>query len=99
MAGKRTERVDGGTVTIETRDIDGIPDAARTVTFTPDAGTPAANAEQTRGRVEQAFTGLRAVANSGGTLTAAQLSNAVRLLATVLLHLLRLQLGRHEDAD
>jgi hypothetical protein len=99
MAGKTTKKVEGGMITIETRDIDGIPDAARTVTFTPDAGTPNDNADQTRDRAEKAFNGLQAVTNSTGPLTVAQLSNAVRLLATVLLHILRLQLGRHEDVD
>lgn len=57
------------------------------------------NADTLRARAEQAIDGLRLIKASTGTLTGLQLSNAVRLLATVLLAILRLQLNRLDDTD
>jgi hypothetical protein len=63
------------------------------------ARTAAANDSTMRADVDQALDGLRAIINSSGTLTAAQLSNAVRLLARVLLRLCRFQLGKLDAVD
>jgi hypothetical protein len=63
------------------------------------ARTAEANATLMRADVDQALDGLRAIINSSGTLTGAQLSNAVRLLARVLLRLCRFQLGKLDAAD
>lgn len=57
------------------------------------------NADTLRTRADQSIAGLVQIKNSTGTLTGLQLSNAVRLLATVLLAILRLQLGRLDDTD
>jgi hypothetical protein len=50
-------------------------------------------------RALAAIDGLRQIKNSTSTLSAAQLSNAVRLLATVVLVLLRNLYGRFEEDD
>jgi hypothetical protein len=63
------------------------------------ARTAATNDTAMRAEVDQALDGLRAIINSSGTLTAAQLSNAVRLLARVLLRLCRFQLGKLDAVD
>lgn len=68
-------------------------------THEPEMTPERVNRDTTRQRAEQALDGLRTIKNTTGSLTAAQLSNAVRLLATVCLHLARLQLGRHEDTE
>ncbi len=47
----------------------------------PEPATLDANRVTLRTEAREAFTGLRAIVNSSGTLTGAQLSNAVRLLA------------------
>jgi hypothetical protein len=81
----------------------GVP----TVVWTSRAWTPEelavrtadANNAAMRAEVDQALDGLRAIINSSGTLTAAQLSNAVRLLARVLLRLCRFQLGKLDAVD
>lgn len=52
-----------------------------------------------RADADQALDGLRLIANSTGTLTGAQLSNAVRLLAKVAIRLVRLQLRKLDGAD
>jgi hypothetical protein len=52
-----------------------------------------------RAEVDQALDGLRLITNSSGTLTAAQLSNAVRLLARVLIRVIRFQLGKLDAVD
>lgn len=57
------------------------------------------NADTLRTRADQSIAGLVLIKNSAGTLTGLQLSNAVRLLATVLLAILRIQLGRLDDTD
>lgn len=56
--------------------------------------TTDSNEEATRTRAWNAADGLRQIRDSTGVLTATSLSNAVRLIARVVLHLLRLQLGR-----
>lgn len=48
-------------------------------------------------RADQALDGLKTIRDSTGALTLAQLSNAVRLLATVVIALVRLRLGRRDD--
>ena len=48
---------------------------------------------------DKALDGLRQLAASTGTLTGAQLSNAVRLLARVAIRLVRLQLGKLDGTD
>jgi hypothetical protein len=63
------------------------------------ARTAAANETTIRAEVDQALDGLRQIANSSGTLTAAQLSNAVRLLARVLIRMIRFQLGKLDAVD
>lgn len=55
--------------------------------------------ETARADADQALDGLRLIANSTGTLTGAQLSNAVRLLARVAIRLARLQLRKLDAAD
>jgi hypothetical protein len=70
--------------------------------FTADelaARAAAVNAATMRAEVDQALDGLRQIANSSGTLTAAQLSNAVRLLARVLIRVIRFQLGKLDAVD
>lgn len=52
--------------------------------------TEQANASTIEDSVDQALTDLRTIANSSGTLTGAQLSNAVRVIARVLI-----RFGRH----
>lgn len=52
-----------------------------------------------RTRVDQALDGLRQIRDSSGTLTAAQLSQAVRLLARVQIALVRLVLRKLDDTD
>lgn len=47
-------------------------------------------------RVNDALGGLKTIADSTGTLTALQLSNAVRLLARAVIALIRIRLGRRE---
>lgn len=61
--------------------------------------TSETNETSTRTNAEQAIDGLRTIAGSSGTLTAAQLSSAVRLLARVALHVIRITLGKHDAAD
>jgi hypothetical protein len=63
------------------------------------ARTRDANDLTMRAEVDQALDGLRQIANSSGTLTAAQLSNAVRLLARVLIRVIRFQLGKLDAVD
>ncbi len=53
----------------------------------------------TRTKAEQAIDGLKSIANSSGTLTGLQLSNAVRLLAKVSLHLIRMSLNKHDVTE
>lgn len=65
----------------------------------PEMTPERANRDATAQKAEAAFDGLRTLKSTTGNLTAAQLSNAVRLLATVCLHLVRLQLARHEDTE
>lgn len=62
-------------------------------------GTPQDTAAKQRDRALAAIDGLRQIKNSTGTLTAAQLSSAVRLQASVLLVLLRHAYQRHEEDD
>lgn len=52
-----------------------------------------------RTQAEAALIGLRTTATSTGTLTGAQLSNAVRLMAKVLIALVRLQLSKLDSTD
>jgi hypothetical protein len=47
-------------------------------------------------RIDQALDGLKLIRDSTGTLTALQLSNAVRLLANVAIAVVRLYIGRVE---
>lgn len=61
--------------------------------------TATANEDALRQRAENALADLRTVAGSSGTLTGAQLSNAVRLLARVAAALIRLHLRRLEGTD
>jgi hypothetical protein len=63
------------------------------------ARTRDANDLTMRAEVDQALDGLRQIANSSGTLTAAQLSNAVRLLARVLIRVIRFQLSKLDGVD
>ena len=66
-----------------------------TATFPVVADDPAnINYRTMRADASQAMDGLRQIANSTGTLTGAQLSNAVRLLARVAIRLVRLQLSQ-----
>ena len=55
------------------------------------------NAATLRTRADEALADLRTIATSSGTLTAAQLSNAVRLCARVLIALVRLHLSKLDD--
>jgi hypothetical protein len=50
-------------------------------------------------RADAALADLRTIATSTGTLTGAQLSNAVRVLARVGIALIRLELRRLDDTD
>jgi len=50
-------------------------------------------------RALDAIAGLRQIKGTTGTLTGAQLSNAVRLLATVALVLVRRAYDRHDEDD
>lgn len=65
----------------------------------PDAGWRERNADTIRARADQALEGLRTIAGSSGTLTGAQLSNAVRLLARACIALVRLSLSRLDNVD
>lgn len=87
------------TITVEIRSSGDGKGTVRTVTATPKPGSPSEVDATLRARTEQSIDGLRLIKNSAGALTAAQLSNAVRLLATVLLAILRLQLARFDDTD
>ncbi len=57
------------------------------------------NAATLRDRAATSLAGLALIKRSTGTLTLLQLSNAVRLLATVVLAIARLQLSRLDDTD
>jgi hypothetical protein len=57
------------------------------------------NANALAGRVDQAVTDLRTIANGTGTLTTAQLSTAVRTIAKVLLVAVRIQFNRLDATD
>lgn len=57
------------------------------------------NATTLRARAENAIADLALIKRSSGVLTGAQLSNAVRSLATALLAIMRLQLARLDDTD
>lgn len=57
------------------------------------------NESTLRTRAESALADLRILAGTSGTLTTAQLSNAVRLLARVALAVARLHLRRFDSAD
>jgi hypothetical protein len=80
-----------------------------TTTIDLDTGTTTVNetplpaeavAENTiRDDADKALDGLRQIATSTGTLTGAQLSNAVRLLARVAIRLVRLQLSKLDATD
>jgi hypothetical protein len=63
------------------------------------ARTAAANNTAMRAEVDQALADLRLITGSSGTLTGAQLSNAVRLLARVLIRMIRFQLGKLDAVD
>lgn len=52
-----------------------------------------------RTRADSALTDLRTIRDSSGNLSSAQLSNAVRLLARVLIVLVRLALSRYDGVD
>jgi hypothetical protein len=70
--------------------------------FTADelaARAAAVNAATMRAEVDQALDGLRQIANSSGTLTGTQLSNAVRLLARVMIRVIRFQLSKLDAVD
>jgi len=62
-------------------------------------GSPAANEQLQRQRALNAIAGLRQIKGTTGTLTGAQLSNAVRLLATVALVLVRKAYDKHDEDD
>lgn len=47
-------------------------------------------------RADKAIDGLQLIVKSTGALTLSQLSNAVRLIAQVVIALVRIQLGRRE---
>lgn len=57
------------------------------------------NAHAISDDADKALDGLRQIAASTGTLTGAQLSSAVRLLARVMIRLARLQLGKFDGTD
>jgi hypothetical protein len=57
------------------------------------------NEASIRGKVDTALDGLRTIAATSGTLSGANLSNAVRLLARVQVGLIRLQLSKLDDAS
>lgn len=64
------------------------------------ATTPEGQNETTmRTQADAALADLRLVASSSGTLTGAQLSNAVRVIARVVIALVRLQLRRLDGVD
>ena len=61
---------------------------------------PEVETEQTmRERGDQALSDLRQVRDSSGTLTGAQLSQAVRVMARVLIALVRLVLRKLDDTE
>jgi len=64
-------------------------------TFDPTVAVAATISE----RLGNALDELRTIANSSGTLTGAQLSNAVRALAKVAIALIRLELRRLDDTE
>lgn len=61
--------------------------------------TEESNDSTLRQRADQALAGLRTLSNTTGTLTAAQLSDAVRLLARAVNALIRLALRKLDAAD
>jgi hypothetical protein len=61
--------------------------------------TAEANTRTIHTEAEQALAGLRTIRDSTGDLNARNLSNAVRLLARVLIVLVRLQLRRLDGVD
>jgi hypothetical protein len=61
--------------------------------------TAATNDTTIRDKVDKALDGLRTIAGSSGNLSAANLSNAVRLLARVQIGLIRLQLSKLDDTS
>lgn len=83
--------------------LDGTP----TVVWTERAKTPDELASETakrndstvRQQAEAALVDLRTIAQSSGTLTGAQLSNAVRVIARACIGLIRLQLGKLDATD
>lgn len=69
--------------------------STRTVPDNPET----VNAATIEAAAAAALDGLRQIAGTTGTLTGAQLSNAVRLLARVAIRLIRLQLRKLDAAD
>jgi hypothetical protein len=85
------------TETVETYDQAGNLIDRRTITWQT---TPDQDNEATVGdRASAAMADLRTLRDTTGTLTAAQMSNALRLLARVALALIRLQLRRFDSTE
>lgn len=61
--------------------------------------TAETNRDATRVSAEQAIAGLRLIAASTGDLSPTQLSNGMRLLARVALHVVRIILDRHDQVN
>lgn len=74
---------------------DGVLVSSTTVTLSEGQG----NEVTLTGRLADALPELRTLANTTGTLTAAQLSTGVRLAARMLLAVIRLHLQRLESSD
>lgn len=72
--------------------------ASRSLLVSPRLAEESNGATMSAGLVSD-FDGLRLLANSAGTLTAAQLSNGARLLARCVLRLGRLILSRLDSVD
>jgi hypothetical protein len=80
--------------TVETYE-DGVLVATETVEVAPQA----VNQRAQQDRAIEAISSLRQLKNTTGNLSSAQVSNAVRLFAAVLLALVRMAYGRFEEDD
>ncbi len=98
MASEETFDTPDATVVVTTRDIDGIVDAARTVTTTPKAGTSAANADELRDKATAALT-ANATYLALPSPTNAQNLAQIRALTREANALVRLLLGSLDSLD
>ncbi len=99
--GVKSLSVSGDPDSTETKEVDAdVPDLEAKLASYAYTEPPEAVAERSvTDEAAAALTSLRTIANGSGSMTAAQLTVAVRGMARVLVVLARLQLRRFEDVD